>query len=443
MCKNHEQNASDTLRASNDKEAQQSTTQLSGEGEYVVEKPDPFEFIFTDYVVKPLQKFIPPAVSPNHITLSNVFIRLFMLYNAWLLSEMPTRFSPFEFFARSTFVGSMFLFTEIVDDLDGCHARMTGQCSKLGEVLDHLVDAMGMPILSATVTCAMQLDSVGMAVGMVGMCAMFNLQLVLYQRSGSFVMPPASGPRSSLMGALAIVASGAFIGFLGRTHPATVLYIGAVNVGTIPALGSNCYFYLDRIVQHDRAELQNGKVSPDKAGCGVWCGVLHTVWSWMATILTISAVFLSQSHTGDLMAYFYGQDMVRMQWANAMTPGKWMTPLAYTTVMIGMSFFLNGGMVVHAVLKRPHSNSHPSLGVWSVLFVALYAYQMSGGLGLDVVAAVSPYLCCLLMSIHALHDFFCVLKELKSYNKIRTPFKCASFEDIKEVKPEVTKSSLN
>jgi len=120
---------------------------VAGDGEYVVVKIDPFEEIFSDYVTEPLQRFIPKWINPNHITLSNVLIRVTMLYFAWRQSEQPIPFSPNEYFLRSLFVAFLFIATEIVDDLDGCHARKTDQCSKLGEVLDHLVDALGVPIL--------------------------------------------------------------------------------------------------------------------------------------------------------------------------------------------------------------------------------------------------------------------------------------------------------
>lgn len=122
-------------------------TKPAGDGEYVVVKVDPFEHFFSDIVVTPLQTYIPKWINPNHITLSNVLIRITMLYFSWRQSEYPCPFSPNEYFLRALFVSFLFIFTEIIDDLDGCHARKTDQCSKLGEVLDHLVDAFGVPIL--------------------------------------------------------------------------------------------------------------------------------------------------------------------------------------------------------------------------------------------------------------------------------------------------------
>lgn len=107
--------------------ASPTATKKAGEGDYIVEKVDPFEPLFAEYVVEPLQRYIPTWINPNHITLSNIVIRVYMLYNAWLLAEEPQALNSHDYFSKSCLCAFLFILTEVVDDLDGCHARKTQQ----------------------------------------------------------------------------------------------------------------------------------------------------------------------------------------------------------------------------------------------------------------------------------------------------------------------------
>ena len=48
----------------------------------------------------------------------------------------------------------------ILDCLDGQHARRTKQTSKLGELLDHCTDALGIPICTCACCWALLADNV-------------------------------------------------------------------------------------------------------------------------------------------------------------------------------------------------------------------------------------------------------------------------------------------
>eukprot|EP00656_Telonema_subtile_P054359 TRINITY_DN8110_c0_g1_i1.p1 TRINITY_DN8110_c0_g1~~TRINITY_DN8110_c0_g1_i1.p1 ORF type:complete len:278 (-),score=54.93 TRINITY_DN8110_c0_g1_i1:121-954(-) len=80
----------------------------------------------------------------------------------------------------------------ILDCVDGMQARKTGQCSKLGEVLDHALDAISVPI---SVSCLgfsarmFESSSMTIALGLVLSVCVYNAQLVLYHHSGKFVHP--------------------------------------------------------------------------------------------------------------------------------------------------------------------------------------------------------------------------------------------------------------
>jgi len=339
-----------------------------------------------------------------------------MLYVTWSMAERPTPFTPTQYFVRSLVAAFLFIFTEIVDDLDGCHARKTNQCSKLGEVLDHLVDAMGIPVLSVSIAFALQYDHVGVAAGVACCLLMFNFQLVLYQRSGCFVMPPISGPRGSVLGCICILIAGILISQLGREHWVATAILTAINFGATIGVIQNMGFYLQRIAQNDRQEIASGKVAASK---GIWSGILGTVLPTSISVLLFSALYLAQ-YSPTWTSYFYGLDMVQVQWTQYNTRAKWFTPMAYVLVMIGISFFINGGMVVNAVLKRPHSNFHFSIVIWLLLHLGVHMYQVTSdpdGSGLvDQYAWILPYACTLSFFVHTIVNFCNIMSELEAYN---------------------------
>ncbi len=47
------------------------------------------------------------------------------------------------------------LLSMIGDSLDGMHARRTDQCSKLGEMMDHWLDAIIVPLTTLGITVAL------------------------------------------------------------------------------------------------------------------------------------------------------------------------------------------------------------------------------------------------------------------------------------------------
>merc|ERR1712166_1082645 len=80
----------------------------------------------------------------------------------------------------------------ILDCLDGMQARKTGQCSKLGEVLDHALDAISIPISVASVGFSAHMfetSPIPVALGLVLSVCVYNAQLVLYHHTGKFIHP--------------------------------------------------------------------------------------------------------------------------------------------------------------------------------------------------------------------------------------------------------------
>ena len=109
-------------------------------------------------------------------------------------------------------------------------------------------------------------------------------------------------------------------------------------------------------------------------------------------------------------------------------PGLWFTPLVFVCLLAGISFFLNGGMVVNAVLYKaepgkwkPHSNFHPSLVVYA-----------GGVLGLHFLQGYVPpesredfnnyciFICaCIILALftHTVYNFVSILDDLAAFNK--------------------------
>jgi hypothetical protein len=126
----------------------------------------------------------------------------------------------------------------ILDCLDGQHARRTKQTSKLGELLDHCTDAIGIPLTTAACCWALHADNVrtqrsctglppsvvrrlcpavcrrapmcltcallgvpvcqlSFVVSMVLAIMTYNHQLLLYHLTGDFVLCDTDGPKGS------------------------------------------------------------------------------------------------------------------------------------------------------------------------------------------------------------------------------------------------------
>ena len=193
---------------------------------------------------------------------------------------------------------------------------------------------------------------------------MFNLQLVLYQKSGVFEMPPISGPRGSCMGTVVIIVVGYFVAFFGRRHWTTVLLTNTINYGGIIGCIQNSWFYVRRIYENElKLNVKDSKVVPASQ---VYKKMVKMVAPFWTVIALFAWIFLAQ-YPPSYESVVYGADMVQVEVTARSLPNKWMTPLTFTCLCVALSFFINGGMVVHAVLKKPHTNFHKSLVVYAAV----------------------------------------------------------------------------
>jgi phosphatidylglycerophosphate synthase len=75
----------------------------------------------------------------------------------------------------------------VLDCLDGMHARATRQTSKLGELLDHWLDAFHVPLVGAGVVYALGLQPWALAMVHVGNAGLYSAQLIHYYHTRTFI----------------------------------------------------------------------------------------------------------------------------------------------------------------------------------------------------------------------------------------------------------------
>ena len=142
------------------------------------------------YCCEPISKRIPASITPNTISLFD-FVVVWMTFVA--AAAAPYLSPTNGMIAR--FLAALGTFVYLVgDSLDGLHARRTGQTSKLGEVIDHGLDSMGVPLSAAAMALTLQLDPWLVALSVVTTTMHYHAQLVVYHHTRIFVHPPTNGP---------------------------------------------------------------------------------------------------------------------------------------------------------------------------------------------------------------------------------------------------------
>jgi phosphatidylglycerophosphate synthase len=195
------------------------------------------------HICEPIVRHIPASITPNSISVVNHLVA----WAVFFLAALAPYLSPASaLLARLVAAAGVFC-SLLLDCLDGMHARRTGQGSRLGEVVDHWLDALNVPLMGAGMILTLKLDPLTTAVAMVTCTTPYNGQLVLYHHTGRFVHPTTSGVDGQVMLCAAYVA----FGFLFRFVPQDLYW---VRVGVtcfswlVIALNVKLgYFYLVRL----------------------------------------------------------------------------------------------------------------------------------------------------------------------------------------------------
>lgn len=113
----------------------------------------------------------PAWVSPNLITLSG--LALVALAFAAMMVAAPSFEGSAPAWTYAAAIAALFAF-QTLDAVDGKHARRTGTSSALGSWLDHACDVIAVQLAMATVACALDLGTGGLALFLMGSVLLNN-----------------------------------------------------------------------------------------------------------------------------------------------------------------------------------------------------------------------------------------------------------------------------
>ncbi len=290
------------------------------------------------YVCQPLLARIPRSVRPNAISLTTHFA-------AWvtnLLACVSVYLSPLGRTLALCGAGLGTFVGVVGDCLDGMQARKTGQCSKLGEMMDHWLDAINVPLVTLGMTAALQLDPWLTAAVHVTNAMIYNAQLILYHHSGKFVHPNTTGVDAQVgiaVGYVTLAIALLLVDPLSRNVHLTFTVVGCVAIATQLRLN---FFYYARlrglVLYHLPFVLLGGALS------GLYVGGALDRYGF-----SLAVVFLSFRITGSyvqatiLKRRYAGFDAGMLFWLAAIAAGRWLLPpltLAFGVTLQGLLPYL-------------------------------------------------------------------------------------------------------
>ncbi len=212
--------------------------------------PSRFEQRIVEWLCQPVLMRIPASVHPNTISLWTHFVAWVTAACAVASPLLPKPYRSVVLVAA----GVGMLISMIGDCLDGMHARRTGQTSKLGEMMDHWLDAIIAPLVTIGASLALEMEPWVIACVNVMVALVYHAQLVLYHHTGKFVHPePASGVEGQFGVSIGYVAMAALFYFVHRHVPwldVALVTLGALAIGV--ELKCSAFFYAKPGFRMDR-----------------------------------------------------------------------------------------------------------------------------------------------------------------------------------------------
>jgi phosphatidylglycerophosphate synthase len=207
-----------------------------------------FEPLLIKMLCEPLLPYIPARVHPNTISLMThavVWITALLALASPHLERLPR--------ALALLGAGVGMFISMLGDcIDGLHARRTHQTTKLGEMMDHWLDALVVPLATVGMTAALEMPMWAMVTANVSAAMIYNAQLVLYHHTGEFIHPePASGPEGQFGLAIGYAAIAGLFYYVDRHQPWLDMAMAALAIaGTFVQLRCSIFYYpkLGRLV---------------------------------------------------------------------------------------------------------------------------------------------------------------------------------------------------
>ena len=202
-----------------------------------------FDRVFEERFCRPLVARLPRALRPNTISVVNHLV----MWATVLLLGVAASFQGVEALII-LYVGSLgFVVSAILDNLDGMHARATAQCSKLGELLDHGLDAPNVLLNSVGILLALQLESYVAVAGLLSTAFVYHAQVVLDHHTGQWISPPVSAPAGQMACTLTVLVWGAVFLLFGRSEPAVEVSVDVFGWAVAVVNCRQWFFYLVRL----------------------------------------------------------------------------------------------------------------------------------------------------------------------------------------------------
>lgn len=211
------------------------------ERQFFAENGSKFEPLLIKTLCEPLLPHIPRGFTPNAISLTTHAV-------AWLTAIFALSsvyLAPFPKAMALIGAGIGMFISMVGDCIDGLHARRTNQTSKLGELMDHWLDAIIVPLVTVGITSALQMDPWAYAAVNITAAMVYNAQLVLYHHTGKFVVPePATGVEAQFGVSLGYIAMAGFFYYVDRHQPWLDLAFGVLALaGVVVQLRCSYFFY--------------------------------------------------------------------------------------------------------------------------------------------------------------------------------------------------------
>jgi len=275
-------------------------------------KPIPRERDLGERICTPLLKYIPATVHPNTITGVNHIVNCVLFVFAIGASSEPGTWQMLCCLLCSV----LNVIAMILDSLDGTYARATNQCSKMGELLDHWLDALHVPMIASGIALAAHLQPWALASVVILNAMLYNTQLIIYNTTHNFI--DIAGVEAQL-GTSALYLVSVVLSILSTSHPLFVDWARCI-LGIVAAIITG------NLVWQFRPQFVHSHMWTS-AGAFLLMNILFTVpyllglMSVLPFVLTI--FFLSFRITGTLVLYsirrvpYSGVDMYMFLWGVA------------------------------------------------------------------------------------------------------------------------------
>jgi len=154
----------------------------------------------------PIVEKIPSSITPNSITVCGAIFVFISGFFVWFAVQGH----PWAYLGTALFI---FLYMTC-DNIDGIHARRTGQSSQLGEFLDHWLDALAMVVINMGIIFSLEINDCFLLMVAISVTLSFFATIWEHYHTGVFY----SGRLGTNEGLLLIICLYLFLFFVPKAH---------------------------------------------------------------------------------------------------------------------------------------------------------------------------------------------------------------------------------